>query len=81
MPQLSGGSLLRKLLVGYDGSAQSERALAFAVEIASHDEGSMIHIACVVQKPAGAPDPVPDELMESLLHFVDMSCPKNQHYS
>jgi nucleotide-binding universal stress UspA family protein len=64
---LTGGrALLRKLLVGYDGSAQSERALAFAVEIASQNEGSVIHIAYVVRKPAGVPDPVPDELVDSL---------------
>ncbi|MCL4355004.1 MAG: universal stress protein [Nitrososphaerota archaeon] len=67
MPELTGGrALLRKLLLGYDGSAQSERALALAVEIASQNEVSVIHIAYVVRKPAGAPDPVPDELVESL---------------
>lgn len=53
-------------MVGYDGSAQAERALDFAVGIASQNEGSEIHIAYVVQKPGGAPDPIPDELLDSL---------------
>ncbi|HUK79873.1 MAG TPA: universal stress protein [Nitrososphaerales archaeon] len=58
--------MLRKLLVGYDGSAQAERALDFAIGIASENEGSEIHVAYVVQKPAGIPDPVPDEVLESI---------------
>ena len=58
--------MLRRLLVGYDGSVQAERALDFAIGIALQNEGSEIHIAYVVQKPAGAPDPLPDELLESL---------------
>ena len=53
-------------MVGYDGSIQAERALDFAIGIALQSEGSEIHIAYVVQKPAGAPDPLPDELLESL---------------
>ncbi|MDG6980616.1 MAG: universal stress protein [Nitrososphaerota archaeon] len=59
-------ALVSKFLVGYDGSAQAGRALDFVVGIASQNEGSEIHIAYVVQKPAGAPDPIPDELLESL---------------
>jgi nucleotide-binding universal stress UspA family protein len=43
MPELTGWrALLRKLLVGYDGSAQSERALALAVETSSQNEASVI---------------------------------------
>lgn len=58
--------MLRRFLVGYDGSAQAERALEFAIAIALQNEGSEIHIGYVVQKPGGVPDPVPDELMDSL---------------
>lgn len=57
---------VKKVLIGYDGSAQAERALNFAIGIASQNEGSEIHIAYVVQKPGGVPDPIPEELMESL---------------
>jgi len=64
--RLEKAALLRRLLVGYDGSFQAERALDFAVGIALQNEGSEIHIAYVVQRPAGVPDPIPDELMESL---------------
>lgn len=52
--------------MGYDGSVQAERALEFAIALASQNEGSEVHIGYVVQKPGGVPDPVPDELMESL---------------
>ncbi len=61
-----GTPIVRRLLVGYDGSLQAERALNFAIGIALQNEGSEIHVAYVVQKPAGVPDPGPDELMESL---------------
>ncbi len=61
-----GPVLLRRLLVGYDGSVQAGRALELAIAVASQNEGSKVHIGYVVQKPAGAPDPVPEELMESL---------------
>lgn len=59
-------NVLSKLLVGYDGSPQAKRALSFAIGIASQEEGSEIHVAYVVQKPAGIPDPVPDEVLESI---------------
>lgn len=57
---------LRKVLVGYDGSDQARRALDFAVMLAANATGVQIHLACVVQKPVGAPDPVSEELMDSL---------------
>lgn len=57
---------ITKILVGYDGSRESRRALDFAMSIANHYDGAEIHVAHVVQKPAGAPDPVPDEVMEAL---------------
>lgn len=57
---------VRKILVGYDGSDQVARALDFAITIAAQSGGAEIHIAFVVQKPGGAPDPVPEEVMDSL---------------
>jgi len=57
---------VRKILVGYDGSDQAARALDFAIAIAAHRSGAEIHIAFVVQKQGGAPDPAPDEVMDSL---------------
>jgi len=57
---------LRRILVGYDGSDQARRALEFAITLGVHNGGVEIHIACVVQKPGGVPDPVPEELIDSL---------------
>lgn len=53
-------------MVGYDGSEQSARALDFAINIAEVGSDSEIHLAYVVQKPSGMPNPVPDEVIESL---------------
>lgn len=58
--------MIRKILVGYDGSEQALRALGLAVEIATQNEEAEIHLAYVVQKPVGVPDPLPDEVMDSL---------------
>ena len=58
--------MVRKILVGYDGSEQAARALDLAIEIAACNDEAEIHIAYVVQKPGGVPDPVPDEVMDSL---------------
>jgi nucleotide-binding universal stress UspA family protein len=58
-------SLLR-ILVGFDGSDQATRALDLAVAIAAQRGGAEIHIGYVVQRPTGAPDPVPQEVMNSL---------------
>ena len=55
-----------KILVGYDGSEQANRALSFAIEIAAQNDEAEIHIAFVVKKPGGVIDPVPDEVLESL---------------
>lgn len=57
---------LRRILVGFDGSEQASRALDFALFVSSSG-GTEIHLACVVQKPVGIPDPVPDEVMDSLI--------------
>lgn len=60
------GRQMRKILVGYDGSDQAARALDFAISIAAQNGGAEIHIAYVVSKPVGVPDPIPDEVMDSL---------------
>lgn len=53
------------MLVGYDGTEQSERALQFAIAI-NDDYETEIHLAFVVHEPAGMADPIPDEVLESL---------------
>lgn len=61
-------SLIQKILVGYDGTEYSERALEFAlslIEVAI--KPSEIHLVCVIDRPAGIADPIPDEVMESLM--------------
>jgi nucleotide-binding universal stress UspA family protein len=57
---------VEKILVGYDGTEQSERGLQFAIAINDHYE-TEIHIAFVVHEPAGMADPIPDGVLESLL--------------
>lgn len=59
---------LERILVGYDGTEQSERALEFAIKISQEamSQTLEIHLAFVVEKPHGAADPVPEEAMESL---------------
>jgi nucleotide-binding universal stress UspA family protein len=59
---------LEKILVGYDGTEQSERALEFAIKISQEimTQTLEIHLAYVVEKPHGLADPVPEEAMESL---------------
>lgn len=60
-------SLIQKILVGYDGTEYSERALEFALSlIEATTKPSEIHLVCVIDRPAGIADPVPDEVMESL---------------
>lgn len=56
---------MKKILVGYDGTEQSERGLQFAIAI-NDDYETEIHVAFVVHEPAGMADPIPDEVLESL---------------
>jgi nucleotide-binding universal stress UspA family protein len=56
---------MKKVLVGYDGTEQSERGLQFAIAI-NEDYETEIHVAFVVHEPAGMADPIPDEVLESL---------------
>jgi nucleotide-binding universal stress UspA family protein len=60
------GSPVRRILVGYDGSEQAARALDFAIETIAQNDEAEIHLAYVVQKPGGVPDPVPDEVLDVL---------------
>lgn len=57
--------LVHRILVGYDGTAQSEHALEFVTGIDWQYEVE-IHLAFIVQEPSGMADPIPDEIMESL---------------
>lgn len=56
---------LQRILVGYDGSEHSERALQLAVGI-NDDYETEIHLAFIVNEPAGMADPIPDEVLDSL---------------
>jgi nucleotide-binding universal stress UspA family protein len=60
--------MARKVLIGYDGTDQSDRALELAIKLLKQIEGEPIefHLAYVVEKPAGIADPVPDEALDSL---------------
>jgi nucleotide-binding universal stress UspA family protein len=57
--------LVHRILVGYDGTAQSQHALEFVVGINWQYEVEL-HLAFIVQEPSGMADPIPDEIMESL---------------
>lgn len=56
---------VQRVLVGYDGTEHSERALQFAVGI-NDDYETEIHLAFVANEPAGMADPIPDEVLDSL---------------
>jgi nucleotide-binding universal stress UspA family protein len=56
---------IQRILVGYDGTGDSERALQFAVRI-NDDYETEIHLAFIVNEPAGMADPIPDEVLDSL---------------
>jgi nucleotide-binding universal stress UspA family protein len=56
---------LRRILVGYDGTEESARALELAISLNEQYEAEL-HLAFVVQKPPQMADPVPDEVIESL---------------
>jgi nucleotide-binding universal stress UspA family protein len=56
---------IQRVLVGYDGTEHSERALQFAVGI-NDDYETEIHLAFIVNEPAGMADPIPDEVLDSL---------------
>ena len=56
---------IKRVLVGYDGTEHSERALQFAVGI-NDDYETEIHLAFIVNEPAGMADPIPDEVLYSL---------------
>jgi len=56
---------IQRVLVGYDGAEHSERALRFAVGI-NDDYETEIHLAFVVNEPAGMADPISEEVLDSL---------------
>ncbi len=57
--------VVEKVLVGYDGTQHSKHALQFAIGI-NDDYDTEIHLAFIVQEPAGIAAPIPDEVLESL---------------
>jgi len=56
---------IQRVLVGYDGTEHSERALQFAIGI-NDDYETEIHLAFIVNEPAGIADPIPEEVLDSL---------------
>ena len=56
---------IQRVLVGYDWTEHSERALRFAVGM-NDDYETEIHLAFIVNEPAGMADPIPDEVLDSL---------------
>jgi nucleotide-binding universal stress UspA family protein len=58
----------RKVMIGYDGSEQSTRALDYAIRLLkqTEEESTEFHLAYVVEEPADWADPVPEEVLESL---------------
>lgn len=56
---------LRKILIGYDGTEQSIRALELAINL-NEQYNAELHLALVMQKPSQIADPVPDEFLEAL---------------
>lgn len=59
--------LIQKILVGYDGTQNSDRALDFVLSLVESTASKPeIHLVYVVDRSAGIADPVPDEVMESL---------------
>ena len=61
---------MQRILVGYDGTDESIRALEFAAHLLFDGSASTqlpeFHLAYILEEPRGISDPVPDEVMESL---------------
>jgi nucleotide-binding universal stress UspA family protein len=57
---------IQRVLVGYDGSEHSERALQLAVGINDLNYEIEIHLAFIVKEPTGMANPIPDEVLDSL---------------
>ncbi len=60
--------LLNRILLGYDGTEQSVRALEFVIGLLQEGapKPTEIHLAYIVEKPPGIADPMPEEAMNSL---------------
>ncbi|HEY7082947.1 MAG TPA: universal stress protein [Nitrososphaeraceae archaeon] len=56
---------VHRILIGYNGTIQSEHTLELIAGINWQYEVE-IHLAFIVQEPSGMADPLPDEIMESL---------------
>ena len=59
---------MERILTGYDGTDQSARALEFAIELLEEGapQPTEIHLAYIVEKPAGIADSIPEEVMDSI---------------
>lgn len=56
---------MRKILIGYDGTEQSVRALELAINL-NEQYNAELHLAFVLKKPSDIADPVPDEVIDAL---------------
>ncbi|MHB8568199.1 MAG: universal stress protein [Nitrososphaerales archaeon] len=61
---------MQRILIGYDGAEPSVRELEFVIEIllgeATAPQSTKIHLAYILEEPAGLADPIPEEVMDSL---------------
>ncbi len=59
---------VQKIMIGYDGSESSERALELAIDLAKQCDAE-IHLVFVVNEPTGMMNPIPDEVYQSLVNI------------
>jgi nucleotide-binding universal stress UspA family protein len=62
--------MIEKILVGYDGSESSERALAFGLDLATR-YGAQIHVLAVARPPEFAEDVETEAMVEQALRHID----------
>lgn len=56
---------MRKILIGYDGTEQSVRALELVISL-NEQYNAELHLAFVVKKPQEIADPVPEEVIDAI---------------
>lgn len=62
--------MIGKILVGYDGSESSERALAFALDLGAR-YGAELHVLAVARPPEFAEDVETEAIVEQSLRHIE----------